>query len=64
MFKEVGSGVGRVEDGGSESGAGELGENLVTESFAHLFKQYTLGQAVVDDAKLDHIFLVPEDLSV
>ena len=37
MFKEVGSGVGRVEDGGSESGAGELGENLVTESFAHLF---------------------------
>lgn len=34
------------------------------KSFAHLFKQYTLGQAVVDDAKLDHIFLVPEDLSV
>ena len=34
------------------------------KSFAHLFKQYTLGQAVVEDAKLDHIFLVLEDFSV
>lgn len=34
------------------------------KSFVHLFKQYTLGQAVVEDAKLDHVFLVPEDLSV
>ena len=42
MFKEVGSGVFRVEAGGSEAGAGELGENLVTKSFVHSFIQHVL----------------------
>ena len=43
MFKEAGRGVSRGEDGGSESRAGELGENLVTKSFCsfiHSFSMY------------------------
>ena len=43
MFKRVGSGVCRVEGGGSESRAGELGKSLIMKgicSFIHSFNTY------------------------